>query len=68
MATWTSVTESATPTWTQVDESAAPTWTQLGEGLAIATGGDAMGVLGLTYSGGEEITGVQIWSHRSEEA
>jgi len=68
MATWTGISESATPTWTGVSESATPTWTGINEGLAIAIGGDAMGVLGLTYSGGQEITGVSIWAHRSEEA
>lgn len=53
MATWTNISESAAPTWTNVSKSAAPTWTNINETPGAFAAGDAMGVLGLTYSGGQ---------------
>jgi len=68
MATWTNISESATPTWTGVSESATPTWAIRNERSESAAAGQAMGVLGLTYSGGQELIGPETsWTHRSEE-
>lgn len=69
MATWTSIDESTAPTWSGINESAAPTWSGIDELQRTATAGDAMGVLGLTYSGGEVISpDTTTWTNITEEA